>query len=204
MSKGLLRITVPLLILVLTAGVVSFLGVRNYNRLQAADEEANAGWAHVVNQYQRRADLVPNLVRVVQAYASHERALFREVAEARAAAMGVRTDAAMLGDPKRLGEYQAAQDNMHRALSKLLMIAEGYPELRSNESFLDLQVQLEGTENRISHARDKYIFAVSSFNVLVRSFPSNLLARSLNYAVRPNFGLSPGQIAGAAPEVAFQ
>lgn len=204
MGKGFFRIVLPIIGLVAIIGGLAFLGIRNYNALQVADEQVSAGWAHVVNQYQRRADLVPNLVRVVQAYAVHERALFREVAEARAAALEIKPDAALLSDPKRLGEYQAAQDNMRQSLAKLLVIAERYPELRSNEAFLDLQVQLEGTENRISHARDKYIFAINSFNVLVRSFPTNVLASHLNYQVRPNLALESGSTAGTAPEIAFQ
>lgn len=203
MGKGFYRVMLPILGLAVVIGVLSYLTIRNYNALQVADEQVNAGWAHVVNQYQRRADLVPNLVRVVQAYAVHERALFKEVAEARAAALAVRPDADLPGDPQRLGEYQAAQENMRQALSKVLLIAERYPELRSNESFLDLQAQLEGTENRISYARDKYIYAVSTFNMMVRSFPTNLIASRLNYAARPSLVLESGSSAETAPEVVF-
>ncbi|MCO6413365.1 MAG: LemA family protein [Thiogranum sp.] len=203
MNKGFFRVALPILALAVVVAL-SFFTIRYYNYLQLADEEVDAGWAHVVNQYQRRADLVPNLVRVVQAYAVHERTLFRDVAQARAAAVQITPNAELFRDPGRLREYQQAQDNMREAISRLLIVAERYPELRANESFLDLQAQLEGTENRISYARDKYIFAVRSFNVLVRSFPSNLLARRLNYDVHPNLGLESGSTAATAPEVAFQ
>lgn len=203
MNKGFFRVALPVLGIAAVAAL-SFLVIRYYNNLQLADEEIDAGWAHVVNQYQRRADLVPNLVRVVQAYAVHERTLFKDVAQARAAAVQITPDAELFRDPRRFRQYQQAQDNMREAISRLLIVAARYPELRANESFLDLQAQLEGTENRISYARDKYIFAVRSFNVLVRSFPSNLLARRLNYGVHPNLGFESGSTAATAPAVAFQ
>jgi LemA protein len=175
---------------------------RSYNELQRTDEEVSTRWAYVVNQYQRRADLVPNLVRVVQAYAKHERELFVDIARARTAALGVKPTLELPKDPQRLAEYQAAQDRMGKALSRLLLMVERYPELRSNEAFLGLQAQLEGTENRITYARDKYIQAVNNFNIIVRTIPSNLIATQFNYQVRPNFVLSDRySTADTPPEV---
>jgi LemA protein len=190
MAKGTIRNTIFILTGVAVVVALLFTGVRSYNSLQWGDEEVNAGWAHVVNQYQRRADLVPNLVRVVQAYAKHERELFEEIARARAAAMGVKSTGELFKNPQKLAEYQQVQDQMGNALSRLLLIVERYPELRSDQGFLDLQAQLEGTENRISYARDKYINAVRNFNFMVRSIPTSLIASQLDYHVRPNFTLS--------------
>lgn len=204
MVKGTLRVTIIILVGVVIAAAMMVTAARSYNALQWADEQVNAGWAHVVNQYQRRADLVPNLVRVVQAYAKHERDLFQEIARARATALGMKPTAAMLKDPQQLAEYQAAQDHMGTVLSRLLLIAERYPELRSNEAFLDLQAQLEGTENRVTYARDRYIRAVSTFNIMVRSIPTSLIASRLDYHVRPTLMLSKQDAAAeTAPEVVF-
>jgi LemA protein len=190
MTKGTLRNTIIILALVAISIALMVTATRSYNELQSSDEQVNTRWAQVVNQYQRRADLVPNLVRIVQAYAKHERDLFVEIARARTAAMGVKPTLDLPKDPQRLAEYQTAQDRMGNVLSRLLLIVERYPELRSNEAFLGLQAQLEGTENRITYARDKYIHAVNDFNVLVRTIPSSLIANQIDYQVRPNFILS--------------
>jgi LemA protein len=190
MTKSTLRNTIIILSLVAISTALMVTATRSYNELQWSDEQVNTRWAQVVNQYQRRADLVPNLVRVVQAYAKHERDLFEEIARARTAAMGVKPTLDLPKDPQRLAEYLAAQDRMGNVVSRLLLMVERYPELRSNEAFLGLQAQLEGTENRITYARDKYIHAVNDFNVLVRTIPSSLIANQINYQARPNFTLS--------------
>lgn len=183
-----------ILISVFTGVVFSIFLVRSisisYNSLQRADEDINARWANVVNQYKRRTDLVPNLVRVVKAYAKHEKDLFDEIAQARAS---------ILREENNLAAYQSAQNSMSNALSKLMLIAERYPMLNSDEAFLSLQAQLEGTENRISYARSKYIQAVNHYNILVRSVPTNWIAGYLNYKVKPNFSLGNNNTKATMP-----
>jgi LemA protein len=202
MTKSTLRNTIIVLSLLAISITLMVTATRSYNELQWSDEHVNTRWAQVVNQYQRRADLVPNLVRVVQAYAKHERNLFEEIARARTAAMGVKPTLDLPKDPQRLAEYQAAQDRMGNVLTRMLLMVERYPELRSNEAFLGLQAQLEGTENRITYARDKYIRAVNDFNVLVRTIPSSLVASQIDYQVRPNFTLSERySTADSPPEI---
>lgn len=202
MTKSTLRNTIIVLSLVAASITLMVTATRSYNELQWSDEQANTRWAQVVNQYQRRADLVPNLVRVVQAYAKYERNLFEEIARARTAAMGLKPTLDLPKDPQRLAEYQAAQDRMGNVLTRMLLMVERYPELRSNEAFLGLQAQLEGTENRITYARDKYIRAVNDFNVLVRTIPSSLVASQIDYQVRPSFTLSERySTADSPPEI---
>jgi LemA protein len=204
MASHALRNTVVVAVAtVAIAAALVIAGVRGYNRLQAADEQVSAGWAHVVNQYQRRADLVPGLARIVQAYARHESGLFQEIAETRSDALSVKPTAALLKDPQALAEYQSAQDHVGAVVSRLLLIAERYPELRSDQAFLDLQAQLEGTENRVTYARGRYIQAVSQFNIMVRSIPTNWIARWLDYGTRPTFTLTAGSAVATAPEMAF-
>ena len=158
-----------------------------YNRLQTADEGVKATWAEVLNQYQRRNDLVPNLVRTVQGYAAHERDVLTRVTEARARVGSVQATPQMIDDPEAFAKFMAAQNEMTSALSRLLVVAENYPQLKADAAFRDLQAQLEGTENRIAVARNRYIDAVREFNVTVRSFPSNLTAMLFGFQTKPSF-----------------
>lgn len=150
-----------------------------YNRLQGLDEEVKAAWAEVLNQYQRRSDLVPNLVRTVQGYAAHEAETLQAVVEARSRVGGIRVDESVLRDPEKFRAFQEAQTGLGSALQRLLVVAEQYPNLKANENFRDLQAQLEGTENRIAVARKRYIEAVMAYNKAVRYFPTNLTAKYL-------------------------
>ncbi|TCS96091.1 LemA protein [Tepidimonas ignava] len=174
-----------------------------YNEFQRLDEEVNAAWAEVLNQYQRRADLVPNLVATVQGEANFERETLTRVIEARARATAIQVTPEMLQDPQALQRFQAAQGELGGALARLLVVAEQYPNLKANQAFADLRVQLEGTENRIAVARNRYIQAVQRYNTLVRSFPTNLTAMVLGY--QPKAGFAPGNAAELAqpPKVDF-
>jgi LemA protein len=158
-----------------------------YNRLLVDDERVVAEWGLVINQYQRRADLVPSLVAVVKTYAAHESKLLNEIAEARAKVMGVRPTADDARDPEMLEQFQTGQKQLAGHLFRLLMVAENYPELKANQLFQDLMVQLEGTENRIAYARQRYILAVAEYNMAVRHFPGNLLAMVAGYKTRMTF-----------------
>jgi LemA protein len=182
--------------------VAAALGGCGYNRLQALDEQANAAWSEVQNQYQRRADLVPNLVETVRGFAAQEEKVLTEVTQARSRVAQIQVTPELLQDPKAFAQFQEAQAQLTGALSRLLVVAEQYPQLRSNENFLTLQAQLEGTENRIAVARRDYIQAVQDYNTMVRSFPTNLTAKFLlGLEVRPNFTADPG--VQDAPKVKF-
>lgn len=174
-----------------------------YNQLQADDEAVKAAWGEVLNQYQRRADLVPNLVNVVKGYASHEREVLTEVTEARARVGSVRVGAELLEDPEAFQRFTAAQGQMSSALSRLLVVAENYPQLKADTGFRDLQAQLEGTENRIAVARNRYIKAVQDYNGTVRRFPSNLTAKMFGFEVKPGFTVEDEQAIQRAPTVDF-
>lgn len=174
-----------------------------YNTLQAQDEQTAAAWSEVVNQYQRRADLVPNLVQVVERYASHEQAVFGEVAEARAKVGSVQLTPELLNDPQAMQQYQEAQGQMSSALSRLMMVSERYPELKADALFQDLQAQLEGTENRITVARNRYIEEVRSYNTTVRQFPTNLTAKVFGMQPKPNFTVDNEAAIATAPQVNF-
>ncbi len=174
-----------------------------YNTLQSSDEQIKASWSEVVNQYQRRADLVPNLVNTVKGYASHERQVLTQVAEARARVGAVQVTPEVLNDPQALARFQAAQGQLSGALSRLLAVSENYPQLKADTGFRDLQAQLEGTENRITVARNRYIKAVQDYNVTVRSFPTNLTAMAFGYAVKPNFTVENERAISTAPTVDF-
>ncbi|MEW5791371.1 MAG: LemA family protein [Pseudomonadota bacterium] len=174
-----------------------------YNRIQAADEQVKASWAEVLNQYQRRADLVPNLVNVVKGYASHERQVLTEVTEARARVGSIQATPELLNDPEAFARFQAAQAQMTSALSRLLAVAENYPQLKADALFRDLQAQLEGTENRITVARNRYIQAVQEYNVLVRSVPTNFTAMIFGYKPRPSFTVENERAISTAPTVDF-
>lgn len=174
-----------------------------YNALQAQDEQVNASWSEVVNQYQRRADLVPNLVSVVERYAEHEQGVFTEVAAARAAAGSVQLTPEMLNDPNAMKQYQEAQSQMTSALSRLMAISENYPLLKADALFQDLQSQLEGTENRITVARQRYIQDVQGYNTTVRQFPTNLTAMVFGMSPRANFTVENERAISSAPSVTF-
>jgi len=172
-----------------------------YNTLQVKDEAVTAAWSEVQNQYQRRADLVPNLVNVVKGYAKHEEQVLTEVTQARANVAGLKVDKEVLEDPVLFQKYQEAQAQMTGALSRLIAVSENYPDLKANEQFRDLQVQLEGTENRIAVARNRYITTVQDFNSYSRQFPQVMTAKVIGMDTKPNF--SAEQSAQKAPTVSF-
>ena len=174
-----------------------------YNTMQAQDEQVNAGWSEVLNQYQRRADLIPNLVNTVKGYASHEREVLTQVTEARARVGSIQATPALLNDAQAFEKFQRAQGELSGALSRLLVVSENYPQLKADANFRDLQSQLEGTENRITVARNRYIKAVQEYNVTVRSFPTNLTAKVFGYAVKPNFTVENEKAIAAPPRVDF-
>jgi LemA protein len=174
-----------------------------YNQFQAKDESVKAAWGEVVNQYQRRADLVPNLVNTVKGYASHEKETLEAVTKARAAATSVQVTPEVLNDPQAFQRFQQAQGELTQALSRLLAVSENYPQLKADTLFRDLQSQLEGTENRITVARQRYIVAVQEYNVLARSFPTNLTAKMFGYPVRPSFTVDNEKAISNAPTVNF-
>ena len=174
-----------------------------YNTMQAQDEQIKAGWAEVLNQYQRRADLVPNLVGVVKGYAAHEKDVLTQVTEARAQVGSIKASADLVNDPAAFSKFQQAQAQMSSALSRLLVVSENYPNLKADGAFRDLQAQLEGTENRITVARNRYIKAVQEYNVTVRSFPSNLTAMAMGYQTKPSFEVQDEKAISTAPKVDF-
>jgi LemA protein len=174
-----------------------------YNEFQARDEAVKAAWGEVVNQYQRRADLVPNLVNTVKGYASHEKETLEAVTRARAAATSVQVSPETLNDPQAFQRFQQAQGELSSALSRLLAVSENYPQLKADNLFRDLQSQLEGTENRITVARQRYIKSVQEYNVLARSFPTNLTAMIFHYPVRPSFTVENERAISTAPTVNF-
>ena len=171
-----------------------------YNRIQVTDEQVSSGWAEVLNQYQRRADLVPNLVNVVKGYAAHEKEVLTQVTEARAKVGSVQVNA---NDPKSLEGFQKAQGELSSALSRLLVVSENYPTLKADAGFRDLQAQLEGTENRITVARNRYIQSVQEYNITVRKFPGNLTAKMFGYTTRPNFTVENEKALAQPPKVEF-
>jgi len=174
-----------------------------YNTLQTADEQIKASWSEVVNQYQRRADLVPNLVNTVKGFAAQEKDVLLGVTKARAKVGSLPITPEVLNDPQAFGQFQQAQGELSGALSRLLVVTENYPQLKSDANFRDLQAQLEGTENRITVARNRYIQAVQAYNVAVRSFPSNLTAKFFGYGVKPNFTVENEHTIAAPPVVQF-
>ncbi len=182
------------------ASTLTFTGC-GYNTLQAKDEAVTASWSEVENQYQRRADLVPNLVNVVKGYATHEEKVLTEVTQARANVAGLKVDKEVLNDPELFKKYQEAQSQMTGALSRLLAVTENYPDLKANEQFKDLQAQLEGTENRIAVARNRYISTVQDYNTYVRQFPQVVTAKVIGMKAKPNFSAEAG--ANKAPTVNF-
>jgi len=190
---------------ILAVSVLSavFLSGCGYNEFQAKDEAVKAQWGEVVNQYQRRADLIPNLVNTVKGYASHERETLEAVTKARASATSVQVTPDVLNNPGALQKFQQAQGELTSALSRLMVVAEKYPDLKADASFRDLQSQLEGTENRITVARQRYIASVQDFNVLARRFPTNLTAKMFGYDVKPSFTVENEKSISTAPSVDF-
>ena len=174
-----------------------------YNTIQAQDEAVTAAWSEVVNQYQRRADLVPNLVNTVRGFAAQEERVLLGVTDARARATSINVTPELVNDPEALARYQQVQGQLTGALKSLLAVAENYPQLRSNENFRDLQAQLEGTENRIAVARNRYIAAVQAYNVTVRQFPSNLTAKVFGFDTKANFTVDNEAAITAPPTVDF-
>jgi len=192
------KIILPLFLIVFT-----LLGGCGYNTLQTTDEQIKAGWAEVLNQYQRRADLVPNLVNVVKGYAAHEKEVLTRVTEARAKVGTIQATPELLNDEQAFAKFQAAQGELSSALSRLLAVSENYPQLKADGLFRDLQAQLEGTENRITVARNRYIQAVQAYNVTVRQFPSNLTAMLFGYKVKPSFTVENEKEIAKPPTVDF-
>ena len=175
-----------------------------YNSLQVNDEQIKASWGEVLNQYQRRADLVPNLVSVVKGYATHEKDVLTQITEARARVGSIQATPELLNDPQAFSRFQAAQGQLGSALSRLMVVSENYPNLKADGLFRDLQAQLEGTENRITVARNRYINAVQTYNVTVRSFPSNLTAMAMGYHVKPTFSVENEKALATPPKVDFE
>lgn len=198
--KKHIRVPLFLAFAAVLAGGLSGCG---YNRFQQLDEEVKSQWSEVINQYQRRADLVPNLVNTVKGYASHESQVFTDVAEARARVGSIQATPELVNDEAAMAKFVAAQGKMTGALSRLMVVAENYPQLKADGMFRDLQAQLEGTENRITVARGRYIESVKQYNVLVRSFPSNLTAKMFGYAPKANFTVNDEAAVSTAPAVDF-
>jgi LemA protein len=196
-----MRVFKQSLIALMLASTLTLSGC-GYNTLQVKDEAVTAAWSEVQNQYQRRADLVPNLVNVVKGYASHEEQVLTEVTQARANVAGLKVDREVLEDPELFQRYQEAQAQMTSALSRLLAVTENYPDLKANQQFRDLQVQLEGTENRIAVARNRYITTVQDFNSYARQFPQVMTAKVIGMDTKPNF--SAEQSAQKAPTISFE
>jgi LemA protein len=193
------KVWLGLLLLILTLN----LGGCGYNTLQVADEQTKAAWSEVINQYQRRADLVPNLVSTVKGFAAQEKDVLIGVTEARAKVGSIQATPELLNDPAAFAKFQAAQGQLTGALSKLMVISENYPQLKSDANFRDLQAQLEGTENRITVARNRYIKSVEDYNVIVRSFPSNLTAMATGMKVKANFTVDDEKAISRPPAVNF-
>ena len=188
---------------ILVTTVALGLGGCGYNTFQTTDEQVKAGWAEVVNQYQRRADLIPNLVSTVKGEAKFEQDTLTKVIEARAKATSIQATPELVNDPAAFQKFQQAQGELTGALSRLMVVSENYPNLRANQGFRDLQAQLEGTENRITVARNRYIKSVQDYNVTVRTFPSNLTAMVFGYKQKANFTVENEKEAARPPSVSF-
>ncbi|HTD29031.1 MAG TPA: LemA family protein [Xanthomonadaceae bacterium] len=180
-----------------------FLSACGYNKIQSLDEQTKADWSEVINQYQRRADLVPNLVATVKGYAQQEKDILIRVTEARSRVGSIQVTPELAGDPAKLKQFQDAQGELGSALSRLMVVTENYPNLKSDQSFRDLQAQLEGTENRITVARNRYIQSVQAYNTYLRQFPENMTAKMYGYAVKPNFTVANEAAISAPPTVDF-
>jgi LemA protein len=186
-----------------TALALLSLSACGYNDFQRLDEQVKAGWSEVLNQYQRRADLVPNLVATVKGEANFEQETLTKVIEARSRATSIQATPELINNPEAFKKFQAAQGELTGALSRLMVVSEQYPNLKANQAFQDLRVQLEGTENRITVARNRYIKTVADYNVLARSFPTNLTAKMFSYDVKPSFTVQNEAQISAPPSVSF-
>ena len=189
------------LLLILTT-VLALTGC-GYNDFQRLDEQSKAAWSEVLNQYQRRADLIPNIVNTVKGEANFEQDTLTKVVEARAKATSMQVTPETLNNPEAFAKFQAAQGELSSALSRLMVTVERYPDLKANQGFRDLRVQLEGTENRITVARNRYIETIEQYNVLARSFPTNLTAKVFSYAPKPNFTVQNEAQISTPPTVDF-
>jgi len=187
-------------ILILAATALAGCG---YNDIQRQDEQVKSAWSEVLNQYQRRADLIPNLVNTVKGFAAQEQQVLLGVTEARSRVGSIQATPELLNDPAAFRRFQEAQGAMSQALSRLLVVAENYPQLKSDANFRDLQAQLEGTENRIAVARNRYIKSVQEYNVLIRQFPVNLTAMMFSYSTKPNFAVEDEKAIAKPPAVDF-
>jgi LemA protein len=192
----------PLLAASAIAATLALTGC-GYNDFQRLDENVKAGWSEVLNQYQRRSDLIPNIVATVKGEANFEQETLTKVVEARAKATSIQATPELINNPDAFQKFQAAQGELSSALSRLMVVSERYPELKANQGFQDLRVQLEGTENRITVARNKYIKSVQDYNVLTRSFPTNLTAMMFSYTVKPTFTVENEKAISAPPTVSF-
>lgn len=182
---------------------VALLSGCGYNEFQSGDEQVKAAWSEVINQYQRRADLIPNLVSTVKGYAEQEKEVLTRVTEARAKVGSIQATPELVNNPEAFKKFQDAQGELTSALSRLLVVSENYPQLKSDANFRDLQAQLEGTENRIAVARGRYVKTIEQYNVLTRSFPTNLTAMMFGYKVKPNFTVENEKEISSAPKVDF-
>jgi len=187
----------------LTLAMALLLSGCGYNDFQRLDEQVKASWAEVLNQYQRRADLIPNIVATVKGEASFEQDTLTKVIEARSRATSINATPELVNNPEAFEKFQKAQGELTGALSRLMVVAEQYPQLKANQAFQDLRVQLEGTENRITVARNRYIKAVADYNVLARSFPTNLTAMIFSYTAKPSFTVQNEAQISAPPTVSF-
>lgn len=187
-----------------TAVIAVLLTGCGYNQFQSLDEQTKSAWSEVINQYQRRADLIPNIVATVKGEAAFEQDTLTRVVEARARATSMQVTPETLNNPEAFAKFQAAQGELSSALSRLLVVTENYPNLKANQGFQDLRVQLEGTENRITVARNRYIQSVQAYNVLARSFPNNLTAMIFGYDVKPTFSVQNEAQISAPPAVNFE
>ncbi|MDF3822039.1 LemA family protein [Leptospira sp. 96542] len=183
--------------------LVSLLGNCGYNRIQELDEEVTATWAEVLNQYKRRSDLIPNLVTAVKAYASQEKEIMLGIAEARSKLGSIQATPELINDPEAFAKFDAAQSQLGSAISRLLMVQENYPNLKSDQRFADLMSQLEGTENRVTVARKRFIEATKDYNIYIRQFPQVLTAKSFGYAEKPTFKVENEKAIEDAPKVEF-
>jgi LemA protein len=195
-SMKTLRLVVLLLLAVMLSGC-------GYNAMQRQDEAVKGAWSEVLNQYQRRADLVPNLVNTVKGYATHEEKVFTDVADARSRVGSIQATPELANDPEALAKFQVAQGQLTGALSRLMAVSENYPNLKADGLFQNLQAQLEGTENRITVARNRYVQAVQEYNTMIRTFPNNLTAKMFGYQVKPNFSVDNEKAISTAPIVNF-
>jgi LemA protein len=189
--------------LAILALAATLLGGCGYNQIQVNDEQVNSAWSEVLNQYKRRADLIPNLVQVVQGYAAHEKEVLTAVTNARANVAGIKATPELVNDPEAFAKFQKAQGELSGALARLLVVAENYPNLKADANFRDLQAQVEGTENRIAVARNRYIKSVQEYNTTVRVFPNNLTAMAFGYKTKANFTVEDEKAISTPPAIKF-